>query len=57
MAFSNKRNYLAHGYKLESFNRYEIMAYVMIKKICYAIILERSGFAEEKIKAIIEKIF
>ena len=57
VAFSNKRNYLAHGYKLESFNRYEIMAYVMIKKICYAIILERSGFAEEKIKAIIEKIF
>lgn len=57
IAFSNKRNYLAHGYKLESFNKYEIMAYVMIEKICYAIILEQSGLTEEKIKSIIKKMF
>lgn len=56
VAFSNKRNYLAHGYKLESFNKYEIMAYVMIEKICYALILERSGLTKERIEDIIQKI-
>lgn len=57
VAFANKRNNLAHGYKLESFNKQEIMAYVMVRKICYALILERSGLKKEEIKKIIEKIF
>ena len=55
-AFSKKRNYLAHGYKMERFEKFEIISFVIIKKICYAMILERSGFDEKNIKEVVNRI-
>lgn len=56
-SFSTKRNDLAHGNKLEKFNDNEIFTYVLLRKICYALLIERSGVSEVIIKKIIDKIF
>ena len=55
-AFSIKRNLLSHGAKLEKFNKLEIVAYSLLRKINYAMILERSGFNKDSIKRIVEQI-
>ncbi len=56
-AFANKRNNLSHGVKLEKFKILEIVSYSIVRKINYAMILERSGFNKEQIHEIINQIF
>lgn len=56
-AFADKRNNLSHGVKLEKFKILEIVSYSIVKKINYAMILERSGFNKEQIHEIINQIF
>ncbi len=56
-AFADKRNNLSHGVKLEKFKILEIVSYSIVRKINYAMILERSGFNKEQIHEIINQIF
>lgn len=56
-AFADKRNNLSHGSKLEKFKTLEIVSYIIVRKINYAMILERSGFNQKLIKEIIKQIF
>lgn len=56
-AFADKRNNISHGKKLEKFRVLEILAYSIIRRINYAILLERSGFSDEQIKEIVEQVF
>ena len=56
-AFADKRNNLSHGNKLESFKILEMVSYLVVRKINYAMILDRAGFNKEEIKNIINKIF
>ena len=55
--FAKKRNHLSHGSKLEQFSDIEVLAYSFLKKINYAMVLEKSGFNEERIAEIIKQIF
>lgn len=55
-SFSNKRNYLSHGSKLDRFKILEIASYTIIRKINYAMILERAEFSNDQIKKIINNI-
>ena len=55
-AFANKRNNLSHGAKLEKFKTLEVAAYSIIRKINYAMILERSGLSENQIKEIVNQV-
>ena len=56
-AFADKRNNLSHGNKLESFKILEMVSYLVVRKINYAMILDRAGFNKEEIQNIINKIF
>lgn len=56
-AFADKRNNLSHGAKLEKFKTLEVASYSIVRKINYAMILERSGFNKEQIQEIINQIF
>ena len=56
-AFADKRNNLSHGNKLESFKILEMVSYLVVRKINYAMILNRAGFNKEEIQNNINKIF
>lgn len=55
-AFVNKRDNLSHGSKLEKFKRVEIVSYSIIRKINYAMILERAGFDKKQIQEIVRQV-
>ena len=55
-SFSNKRNYLSHGSKLDRFKPLEIASYTIIRKLNYAMILERAGFSNDQIMKIINNV-
>ncbi len=55
-AFTDKRNNLSHGSKLEKFKKIEIASYSIIRKINYAMILERAGFNKIQIREIIKQV-
>ena len=55
--FADKRNNLSHGSKLEKFKTLEVASYIIVRKINYAMILERSGFNKKQIQEIINQIF
>lgn len=56
-AFADKRNNLSHGSKLEKFKTLEVASYIIVRKINYAMILERSGFNKKQIQEIINQVF
>lgn len=56
-AFADKRNNLSHGSKIEKFKTLEIASYIIVRKINYAMILERSGFNMKQIQKIINQVF
>ena len=56
-AFADKRNNLSHGSKLQKFKTLEVVSYIIVRKINYAMILERSGFSKNQIQQIINQIF
>ena len=56
-SFADKRNNLSHGSKLEKFKTLEMASYSIVRKINYAMVLERSGFNKEQIHKIINQIF
>ena len=56
-SFADKRNNLSHGSKLEKFKTLEVASYIIVRKINYAMILERSGFDKKQIQEIINQIF
>ena len=55
-AFADKRNNLSHGSKLQKFKTLEVVSYIIVRKINYAMILERSGFSKNQIQQIINQI-
>lgn len=55
--FTKRRNDIAHGNYTEKFNETEIIAYELIRICIYSLTFERCGFSNEKIKAIVDKIF
>lgn len=56
-AFADKRNNLSHGSKLQKFKTLEVVSYIIVRKINYAMLLERSGFNKNQIQEIIYQIF
>ena len=56
-AFADKRNNISHGSKLEKFKTLEVASYIIVRKINYAMILERSGFNKKQIQEIIKQVF
>ena len=55
--FAQKRNYIAHGRELQEFSDIEIVAYILVERLVYCLILKRVGFSIDEITTIIEKIF
>ena len=55
--FAQKRNYITHGRELQEFSDIEIVAYILVERLVYCLILKRVGFSIDEITTIIEKIF
>lgn len=55
--FAKRRNDISHGNYTENFSEIEIIAYELIRICIYSLTLERCGFSNNKIKALVDKIF
>ena len=55
--FAKKRNYVAHGRELQQFTDIEIVAYILVERLIYCLLLKRVGFSIDEITMILEKIF
>lgn len=56
-ALAQKRNYIAHGREIKSFTDIEIVAYILVERLVYCLLLKRVGFSITEITLILEKIF
>lgn len=55
--FANKRNSIAHGKEIKKFIDIEVVAYVLVERLIYCLLLKRVGFSIEEINNILDKIF
>ena len=56
-SFADRRNYMSHGKKLERYDSLQTVSFVIVMKLCYILFLKRSGFSDNEINAIIDKVF
>lgn len=54
--FAHKRNDIAHGNELKPFTDVQLIAYRLVEKVSYCLLLQKAGFELDKINEIVNKI-